>query len=290
MSLSLEDAIIRTICYADVFDFPLTIPEVRKYLIGFSLPGLKEKDLIKKVKYLPDISSKSGYYFLKGRETNVSGRLRKEYFSGQKYKLLQKILKFMTFWPQVLMIGVTGTLAMNNADRDDDIDLLLVSDSRQLWTTRFLVVSLLKTLGLYRNPKDTKVNNKICLNMYLDENHLELPVAERDLYSAHEIIQLLPVYDRGGYYQKFRSSNSWVNQFLPNSEVFAGNNSENPSGKSRQELFTESILRKIQLWKINKNLSNEVIRPGFLRFHPHDNREKILKKYQHNLQKIHTIP
>ena len=278
MPLSLADAILKTVCYADIFDYPLTLPEIRKYLIGVKYLPEKETQLKKKADSIPQISRKGDFYFLKGKDVIVSYRKRREYFSGQKMLILKKILKLSPFFPFVLMIAVTGTLAMNNAARDDDIDLLLVIDNRFIWTTRFFIVSILKVLGLYRNPKDKKVSNKICLNMYLDENHLELPVSERDLYSAHEVIQLKPVYDKGGYYQRFLSTNSWAKQFLPNS-VIPRNLTIRPIDKNPTENLMESFFRKIQLWKIKKNQTREVIKHGFLRFHPHDNRGDILKQY-----------
>ena len=285
MPLSLADAILRTVCYADIFDYPLTLPEIRKYLIGAKYSQGKERELKKKADSIPQISRKSDFYFLKGKDVIVNYRKRREYFSSQKMIKLKKILKFLSFFPFVLMIALTGTLAMNNADRDDDIDLLLVIDNRFIWTTRFFIVSILKVLGLYRNPKDKKASNKICLNMYLDENHLELPVAERDLYSAHEVIQLKPVYDKDGYYQRFRSANSWIAQFLPNSEVYHTRYVMNYTpGVNEKGNLMESFFRKIQLWKIKKNQTKEIIRQGYLRFHPHDNRGDILKQFEVKLK------
>jgi len=285
MPLSLADAILRTVCYADIFDYPLTLPEIRKYLIGAKYSQGKERELKKKADSIPQISRKPDFYFLKGKDVIVNYRKRREYFSSQKMIKLKKILKFLSFFPFVLMIALTGTLAMNNADRDDDIDLLLVIDNRFIWTTRFFIVSILKVLGLYRNPKDKKASNKICLNMYLDENHLELPVAERDLYSAHEVIQLKPVYDKDGYYQRFRSANSWIAQFLPNSEVYHTRHVMNHTpGMNAKGNLMESFFRKIQLWKIKKNQTKEIIRQGYLRFHPHDNRGDILKQFEVKLK------
>jgi len=43
-----------------------------------------------------------------------------------------------------------------------------------------------------------------------------LPESERDLFSAHEVLQMEPVFDRGNTYKKFLLANKWVKTFLPN--------------------------------------------------------------------------
>ena len=84
MPLSLADAILRTVCYADIFDYPLTLPEIRKYLIGAKYSQGKERELKKKADSIPQISRKSDFYFLKGKDVIVNYRKRREYFSSQK--------------------------------------------------------------------------------------------------------------------------------------------------------------------------------------------------------------
>ena len=114
------------------------------------------------------------------------------------------------------MVGVTGAQAMNNSDQDDDIDLLIVASRNRLWLTRLFSVLLVEVVAKRRRPGDRKVKDKICLNMFLDEDHLGIPKSERNLYSAHEVAQLKPLWNRGGTYLRFINANHWTGKFLPN--------------------------------------------------------------------------
>jgi len=107
-------------------------------------------------------------------------------------------------------------LAMENSNENDDIDLLIITSKSRLWLTRFLTVILLELVANRRHPADKEVKDKICLNMFLDEGHLEVPKKEQDLFSAHEVCQLKVLWDKNGIYQKFLKANLWSKKFLPN--------------------------------------------------------------------------
>jgi hypothetical protein len=52
--------------------------------------------------------------------------------------------------------------------------------------------------------------------MFLDEDHLEIPEKEQDLFSAHEVCQLKPIWSKDNVYQEFITQNQWYQKFLPN--------------------------------------------------------------------------
>jgi hypothetical protein len=82
--------------------------------------------------------------------------------------------------------------------------------------TRLFSVFLVELTGKRRRPGDQKVKDKICLNMLLDESHLAIPEKERDLFSAHEVCQMKPLWEKERTYQKFLKANQWSQEFLPN--------------------------------------------------------------------------
>jgi len=199
----IQNAILRTLCYADIFDYPLTEQEIRRWLIGSSDQQLK-------------FEKKKPFYFLKGRGKIVAIRKRREKWSREKFKIARRVTGWLKFIPTIKMVAVTGALAMNNAHQEDDIDLLIVSQKNRLWLTRLMTVLLTEVVAQRRRPADKEFKNKICLNMFLDEAHLVIPKSEQDLFSCHEVCQLKPIWEKDRVYQKFIKSNQWVKQYLPN--------------------------------------------------------------------------
>lgn len=201
-------AILSTLAYADIFDYPLTKKEISRFLISESPQKL--------ITLPDDIGYKDGFYFLKGREKIVAIRKKREEFSRQKLNIALRVASWLKLIPTIKMIGITGALAMNNAGGDDDIDLLIVTGENRLWLTRLLATAIVELVASRRRPKDKIFRDKICLNMFLDERYLAVPKKERDLFTAHEVCQLRPIYGKNGIYKKFLEKNLWVKKYLPN--------------------------------------------------------------------------
>ncbi len=207
-----KKAILRTLAYADVFDYPLTAQEIYRFLIAKK--RIDNSSLKQDLKKLPQVSQKKGFYHLKNREKTVSLRKKREQWSRKKLKIAKRVANWLKLIPTIKMVAVTGALAMNNSNEGDDIDLFFITSANRLWLSRGLIVTFLRLTGYYRRPK--KIKNKICPNMLLDERHLKIPKKEQDLFSAHEVCQLKLLWDRDKTYQRFIKENQWVNHFLPN--------------------------------------------------------------------------
>jgi len=202
--------ILETLHYADIFDYPLTADEIKKFLVGTADATFEET--------LMQISADlvlihvDNFYCLPGREEIVGLRRRREEWSKPKSRKAQRIASLLKFIPWIKLIGVTGALAMGNSDEEDDIDLMIITSSGRLWLTRGLVATFLLLTGQYRRA--SKIKNRICPNLMLSEKALEFP--DRDLFTAHEIVQMKPIFERGNTYQKFLWANKWIKDFLPN--------------------------------------------------------------------------
>ncbi|TSC53564.1 MAG: Uncharacterized protein LiPW31_345 [Microgenomates group bacterium LiPW_31] len=210
----MKKEIISTLTYADIFDYPLKKEEIWRFLL--SDIRYQILDVGKGLKELPEVSQKNNFYFLKEREHLVLLRKKRERWSKEKLKIVQKVTNWLKLIPTIKMVAVTGALAMENSNKNDDIDLLIITSKNRLWLTRFLTVILLELVAKRRHPADKEVKDKICLNMFLDEGHLEVPKKEQDLFSSHEVCQLKVLWDKNGIYQKFLKANLWSKKFLPN--------------------------------------------------------------------------
>ncbi len=279
----LQLSILRTLAYADVFDYPLKAAEVWKFLIG--PPFLKISEIEKK---LMSSDTNGEFFFLPGREKIVALRRKREWWSREKLKIAQKAAGWLRLIPWVKLVGVTGGLAIGNSSEADDIDILIVCSKGRLWLTRLASVLLLEALGQRRRPNEREVRDKICLNMFLDEEHLAVPIKERDLFSAHEVGQLKILWDNGeGSGQKFFWENRWANKFLPNFK-FKTQKAELKTATQNSKFwnFLERLVRRLQLWYMKKRRTTEIISDGIVRFHPQDARIWVIRAYNERLQKL----
>src|SRR3990172_1629516 len=222
----MEKSILKTLIYADIFDYPLKINEIHKWLIGRKTTLLQiEKALDKLVKSsrqrrgLPETAKlkvKSGYYFLPKRARIVGIRKRREkqskiYF--RKAKILSQLLKII---PWIKLVGVSGGLAMENAGKSDDIDLFIITSKNHLWISRLIALGLLSLVGQRRKTggKGRKIAGKLCVNTLLEEDRLEQ--ASKDIFVAHEVLQMRVLWQRDEVYSKYLADNEWAFKFLPN--------------------------------------------------------------------------
>lgn len=214
----LEKAILKTLAYADIFDWPLTRKELFKFLISDKKTSSQELFLaLKKLVNKKRLDFKGKYYFFPGREKAVVSRFSRQKINSQKLKLAQRAAKVLQFVPGLKLAAVTGNVAVKNASQDDDVDLMIVSQANHLWLTRLFCVVLLELFGWRRRPQDKQAKDKFCLNLWLDEKALKLPPAKQNLFIAHEIMQMQPVLNKNQTYEKFLKANQWVKRHLANS-------------------------------------------------------------------------
>ena len=216
MKNQLKKAVLKTVAYADIFAYPLSLKQLHLFLIEQQISW----DHFQKADFKNSLlQEKNGFYFLKGKQNLVKLRAEKEKISQKKLSLAIKKANWLKVIPSIRMVGLTGNLAMRNAQDQDDIDLLIVTKAGGLWLTRLLTVLFLDFFNWRRLPGQKKVKDKICLNMFLDESHLQIPKAKQNLFTAHEVVQLKPLWERDNLYQKFIKQNLWVKKFLPNWSV-----------------------------------------------------------------------
>jgi len=300
-----KQAILKTLHYFDLFDYPPTAEEIKKFLPEPVDATFEET--LKRISAGLLLICTDGYYCLPEREEIIKLRQQREVWSRPKLRKAKKVASILKFIPWIKLVGVTGALALANSDADDDIDLMIVTAPQRLWLTRGLVVTFLLLTGQYRRPG--KIRNRICPNLMIGEEALEFP--DRDLFTAHEIVQMKAIYDRGNTYQKFLQANKWVKDFLPNakrkqraenrkqiqktedgkqklSSVFGYLSSRSVLCLQSSVLsFLERVAYKLQLKFMESKKTSEVTTPSVIRFHPQDVRLWVLDEYQ---KRVYTLP
>jgi hypothetical protein len=203
--VAIERAILQTVAYADVFDYPLTADEVQRYLIGMAANRASVRSILKSSQGLGTQLAQSGRYFaLPGRESIVEIRRERAATASAYWRGAVHYGQQIGGLPFVRMVAVTGALAMDNM-ADADIDFFVVTEPGRLWLCRALVVGLVKVAAIR--------GVELCPNYFLSERALAL--TECNLFTAHEMAQMVPLCGLATY-QQLRELNRWTDRYLPN--------------------------------------------------------------------------
>jgi len=339
----LENEVLKTIRYFSFFDYPPSFEEIYTFLgkkatkkkVEEALKSLEGQKKIKKIEDLNNVTRYTlyviyndtvGEYSIKLKNKNEKlkiERYNKRYLFSQK-KLenwrVRLYLKILSFFPQIKLIGFSGSLAMMNAEKNDDIDLFIITAKNQLFTGRIIALFWAEVFGLRKkfgkNKKSQKIfrfypkkadladlSEKVCLNLFFDESDLAVPEFKRNEYVAHEILQMKPIVNKDGVYERFLTANSWVFEIFPNAKENEKFKINPPIRRIKSKFKiknflsnfkfltvilrfafyilnflafgVESMFKDFQMFFINKHRTTEIITNTQLWFHPEDFGEKI---------------
>lgn len=202
----LEEAILKTVAYVDIFDYPLSAPEIHRYLVGVNST---ESDTERALHNLSQsgnfLECREGYYSLLRRGSIVETRKQRKGIAQLMWPRAEYYGNIMAVLPFVLMVSVTGSLAVDNADLESDIDFLIVTSKNRLWTTRAMIVLTVRLAA--------RRGTAICPNYLVTEDAMAFQ--ESYPHTARKVAQMEPVACLK-VYQKIREENKWVEEFLPN--------------------------------------------------------------------------
>lgn len=204
----IEQAIINTVSYVDAFDYPLTLAEIHRYLISLPLPLSTVYHALKKSTLVPHRLRRLGnYYMLPGRDGVVATRQHRQTSAERLWPEAITYGRLLARLPFVRMVGVTGSLAVNNVGPAEDIDYMIVTADDRLWVCRAFVILLVRWAA--------RRAITLCPNYFLAESALLLRT--QNLYTAHELTQMVPLFGLP-VYETMRRLNTWTDRFLPNAQ------------------------------------------------------------------------
>lgn len=206
--ISLSDvatSILGAVAYADVFEYALTGTQVHQYLVGVAASRPAVQTGLRELVAAGRLRRKGDLYVLPGRDQLAPMRRRRERISARLWPLGFRYGRTLGRLPYVRMVAVTGSLAMNNADADGDIDYLLVTKAGRVWIGRGMA-SLSRRVARRRGVQ-------ICPNFVLSDE--SLMIRDQNLYTAHELLQMVPVTGLR-VYRRMLEVNDWAGKYLPN--------------------------------------------------------------------------
>jgi len=307
---NLNIAILKTIAFFDVFNYPLTATEIWKWLYrpnkSYSLVEVKEA--LESSQFLHGkLSVVEGFYCLRDRENICNLRKKNNNLAERKFRKARRLVRLFRFIPYVRMVAICNSLAYSNARDESDIDFFIISKHGKIWLARFFTVLIVKILRAQPQPDDHK--DTFCLSFFIDEENLDIQniKLKNDIYYTYWLQQLLPIYDPDNLYTKFVKVNKQSLEFLPNSY----NNIFSKEIKNTQvtdfiskivEFFTsppllnqwtDDFYRQMQSRIIDKNLksiinidSRVVVNEQMLKFHANDRREEYYKAWKERIKDL----
>ncbi|OGK26798.1 hypothetical protein A3C28_05385 [Candidatus Roizmanbacteria bacterium RIFCSPHIGHO2_02_FULL_39_9] len=276
-------------------------------------PGLKSR----KQNSLPDnytdfLSLTKFLYYTDNMPRHTLGEYKRK-LQVKSYKLkvtislskIEKILpyvKILSRFPQIKLVGLSGSAAMLNAKHDHDVDLFIITEKDRLFTGRFIALIVAELMKIRRGRLITTrvrphqsgmAKDKVCLNLFFDESDLSIPKRKRSEYVAHEVLQMKSLIQKDDVYLRFLDANKWVFDIFPNAKksnlLFVNSN----LGKTKKTsphyqlpithyigYVIEQVFKRFQLHFINRHRTTELITNTQLWFHPDDFEKKFTNKTQ----------
>lgn len=296
-----EEAVLRTIVYSSVFDFPLKVEEIGQWLIASkvigeneilqALLGLKSKEIIEE---------SEGLYFLKDQNKGLQ-RKERNTFSLEKLIKAKKWSFVFHLLPTVKYIGISGGVAALNAEREADIDLFVITSKKRIWLSRLLLLAFFQLFGRRIDILNKKTRDRFCLNLFIEEDDLEFK--DHNVYIANEIVRLKTMVQKDNIYQKLIKANLWFKNYLPNYRLPKDSLEEEESPeyhkltlRSDQDflgIWLEGFAKKNQIAKVKANFerqNKEVDEKEVLKIQPNDCQQWILGEYTKRCQSLGVNP
>ncbi|MBS1662117.1 MAG: hypothetical protein JST68_13825 [Bacteroidetes bacterium] len=249
-------SILKVLAYFDLFDYPVTADEILFFLdkeapaidLQTELDTLTREGLLFQLDTTqlntPDApeaahtnphanpQTNTPFYSLRNDPALTTRRLRGNRHADDLLKIAARISRQLYRFPYVRGIGISGSLSKHFADESADIDYFIITRRNRLWIARTLMHGF-KKLNYLRNRQ-----NWYCMNYYVDEEALE--IKEKNIFTATEMITLLPASGNGGLV-KFFDANNWTSRYFPqyNNRTKAA---EGPVPSSIVKNFLEKIL------------------------------------------------
>lgn len=262
----LKTAILNTITYFDLFDYPLTLTEVWQFLFwpnGSPAPLNLVAEELELLRQNNKILFSRGFYCLSGREQNVGSREERYRLSISKMRLARIEARRLMMIPGVCGVAVSNSLSFRNSRLGGDIDFFIITKNNSVWQSRALVAGYAAVFD--KRPRAGLKENKLCLCMFtavsaLDLEKYLLPPENNipDVVRIYWLATLKPLAGDEQVWDKFYGDNQWINNFLPNLQ-FASLRPRQGGGSNPEHLEDEPVVAQSILEKILSGLQIKLL-------------------------------
>ena len=271
LSLSnLQQDIVRTLAYFDVFLYPLTKEQIYAYLPRNSVTILHVENDLNELLQKGLLKETGGYYFFAERSaTIVAARRRDEQRASVMLKRAFWISFFLKQIPFVRAVFITGSLSKNVATPSSDVDFMIATAPNRLWISKMILTGV-RRIFLFNSIK------YFCVNLFVTEKGFSFP--EKNVFNAIEIATTQVLWNEAAL-DKFYSANSWVHTFLPNWRKNRQTHALLQSKASPVQTVLEFVLSALPLTSLDAFFLNQA-RKFWKKRHAHLDEEKFDSQFQ----------
>jgi hypothetical protein len=224
-----ELAFLRSVIYASLFDYPLTLAQLHASLVEVRADAPSVAGWWRDSAFLQaTVEHCEDLYFPAGRGDLLQTRIRREALSRDLLERDHRVLSLVARMPLVRMVALSGSLAHLNAERSADLDLFVITAPGRVWSVTLALLVIARLLGWRK---------RMCLNYVISERAMAIEPA--DLFSANQIIHLRPVVGHD-VFERFVNANPFVKRFYPNFD--AGALRAKPSSPQALKPWAERVL------------------------------------------------
>ncbi|MCB0699564.1 MAG: nucleotidyltransferase domain-containing protein [Chitinophagales bacterium] len=207
LSVDARTDILETLRYFHYFRHPLYAEEIHKFL-GKKVDKDTLTHTLSEMVSNNSIYTHRGMYSLADNESVYVKRLVGADVAKAKIADAKKSAAIISNFPFVKGICISGSLSKGYADENSDIDFFIITDADRLWICRSFL-HIFKKLTFLVNKE-----HSFCMNYFIDESRMCLD--EKNVFTATEIVTLLPIYNMDVYTAFQNENRDWVKDFFPN--------------------------------------------------------------------------
>jgi hypothetical protein len=289
-----ELSIARSVVYASLFDYPLTLAQLRETLLqSVQTPSEILASYERSAELQRLIEHRDGFFFPRGHSHLPGERRRREARSRAFLAHHGRLLALVCALPYVRLVALSGSIAHLNLEGGGDLDLFVVTRGRRVWSTTVAIILLAKLM---------RRRSGVCANFVIADSRLALD--PQDLFTASQIIHLKPLVGRSvlgqlvaanpfvaRYYPNFHSTDASVVPFRQPRAVAAAKRLVEvicaPPWWAVERLchvsYRAHLGRRAAAWRSPDQVRLE---PDCLKLHTQSHRGSVLKRFDQAMRKL----
>lgn len=282
----LDDPILQAVTYAGLFDYPLTLAQLRETLSVAATEDAIASRLETSAWLRAVVSDRGGLVYPASRDDLPGIRRRREAITLPRLRGDAPAIAFVAGLPFVRAVAISGSLAHLNADDGaaaGDLDLFVVTAPGRVWMVTVVALAVARLRGWRR---------RLCLNYVVSERALAVP--STDLFTANQIVHLRPLAGEATY-RRFLDANPCVSAHYPNFVPRAAETTPVDDGVGAALLracitvaapMLEPASRALYGWHLRRRSARWATRDGVrldaecLKLHTSSHRDGVLRRYE----------